>query len=352
MILVVGGIASGKRTYACSLGFPEEACAFDVHELVRDVGEYGDLVETLADKRVVTCAEVGNGIVPLDPGERAYRERVGRMSSALAARADAVVRMVCGIPVVLKGCPPDCGTVPDEGDAPTAARQMFLDEKGNLMPAQAAQPPHPEPPRNPAACSLEFVLIRHGQTPGNGEKRYVGVLDQPLSDAGRVQAQAAGVYGDVGRVYVSTLRRTHETAALMFPNAEQVVVEGVQEMDFGVFAGRSPDEMVDDAQYRAWVDGECEGACPGGESQGAFTDRVCAALEELFAQAASRGEERLVMVAHGGTMMAFLDRYGGNPSKKYWEWLVGNCEGYRITLTCDEGGITVRSVERWNDARG
>lgn len=194
---------------------------------------------------------------------------------------------------------------------------------------------------------MELILIRHGQTPGNEERRYVGVLDQPLSDSGRAQARASGAHGDVGRVYVSTLRRTHETAALMFPNAEQVVVEGIQEMDFGAFAGRSADEMADDPEYRAWVEGECLAPCPGGESRDQLTDRVCASLERLLREAQARGEEQLVMVAHGGTMMAFLDRYGNDPAKKYWEWLVGNCEGYRIALTCDEAGIRVHSITRW-----
>ena len=191
---------------------------------------------------------------------------------------------------------------------------------------------------------MELILVRHAQTPGNGQRRYVGIVDQPLSEEGRAQALAARASGDVKRVYVSKLRRTHETAALMFPNAEQIVVDGIHEMDFGVFAGRTPDEMVDDPDYRAWVDGECKGQCPGGESQGQFTDRVCAALEKLLCEAAARGEEQLVMVAHGGTMMAFLSRYGNDPSKQYWEWLVGNCGSYRIVLDCDESGIRVQSA--------
>ncbi|MBQ9041754.1 MAG: histidine phosphatase family protein [Eggerthellaceae bacterium] len=194
---------------------------------------------------------------------------------------------------------------------------------------------------------MELTLIRHGQTPGNGEKRYVGIVDQPLSEAGCEQARAAGVREDVSRVYVSTLQRTHETASIMFPNAEQIVVEGIQEMDFGVFAGRTPDEMTDDPQYRAWVDSMCLEPCPGGESQAELTDRVCAAMESLLRDAADRGEERLVVVAHGGTMMGFLDRFGNDPSKRYWEWLVGNCEGYRINVTCDEAGLQIHSIDRW-----
>ena len=313
MILVVGGIASGKRTFARSLGFAEAECAFDIHELARDVENETDFVEALLGKSVVTCAEVGSGIVPLDAGERAWRERVGRVQGLLAQHADVVVRMVCGIPVVLKGNLEDCASNSADEAAPT----------------------------------VELVLIRHGRTPGNDERRYVGVVDQPLSEKGREQAQAAEHHDDVARVYVSKLRRTHETAAIMFPNAEQVVVEDIHEMDFGTFAGRSAAEMSDDPEYRAWVDSECTAQCPGGEAQGAFTDRVCAALEELVRQAAARGERQLVVVAHGGTMMAFLSRYGNDPSKKYWDWLVGNCEGYRIGLSCKPDGISAVSVARW-----
>ena len=103
MIFVTGGIASGKRSFAIQLGLPEEACAFDVHTLVRTSNYDEEMINRLEHMQLVTCAEVGSGIVPLDACERAYRERVGRLSCALAERADVVVRMVCGIPVVLKG---------------------------------------------------------------------------------------------------------------------------------------------------------------------------------------------------------------------------------------------------------
>lgn len=41
--------------------------------------------------------EVGNGIVPLDPFEREYRERLGRMLTEIAAEAERVERVICGI---------------------------------------------------------------------------------------------------------------------------------------------------------------------------------------------------------------------------------------------------------------
>ena len=184
--------------------------------------------------------------------------------------------------------------------------------------------------------------MRHGATPGNERRQYVGALDHPLSAAGRQQAHAAGVCPQVKRVYVTSLRRTHETAAICFPHAEQIQAEGLQEMDFGVFAGRTADEMADDAQYRAWVDGMCLDPCPQGESRAQSTERICAALSDLLRCAAEAGEERVILVAHGGTMMAALSEFSvDHPERDYYEWLTGNCGGYRIDVRFDDDGHPV-----------
>lgn len=130
MILITGGTSSGKATFARNLavqhGWSEDDVTFNVEELLwgqvegtdqivpadDDAADHADgkalsatpeLIERLAAKAIVTCSEVGAGIVPLDARERAWREAVGRMSCELASQADVVVRMVCGIPVVLKG---------------------------------------------------------------------------------------------------------------------------------------------------------------------------------------------------------------------------------------------------------
>ena len=46
---------------------------------------------------IVICDEIGNGIVPIDPLEREYREQTGRILILLAKKAEEVERVICGI---------------------------------------------------------------------------------------------------------------------------------------------------------------------------------------------------------------------------------------------------------------
>ena len=101
MILVVGGIASGKRTYVKSLGIPDDQVVYGLDETLRAGPLTSTDFDVLLHKEVVVCREVGSGVVPIDKNERTWRELVGRTCCELAHHADKVVRMVCGIPVTL-----------------------------------------------------------------------------------------------------------------------------------------------------------------------------------------------------------------------------------------------------------
>lgn len=102
MILVVGGIASGKRTYVRSLGYEDEQVAYDLQKTLREGPLTPKAFDELTHRKAIVCTEVGLGVVPMNSDERAWRELVGRTCCELSKRADKVVRMVCGIPVVIK----------------------------------------------------------------------------------------------------------------------------------------------------------------------------------------------------------------------------------------------------------
>ena len=107
MIFITGPLYSGKREYACALlncGRDElgERAVWDVQELAAGHADLDALADELAGHKVVIATEVGGGVVPINPSERAAREAAGRLSCLLAQRAQRVVRVFCGLPMELK----------------------------------------------------------------------------------------------------------------------------------------------------------------------------------------------------------------------------------------------------------
>ena len=114
MLLIVGGEGSGKKTFVQFLGYTDNEIAdavlnecpvlYHLEQMVFADPECTDaLLPVLADKEVVICNEVGSGVIPANRAERAGREATGRLCVLLAQKASCVVRMVSGIPAVIKG---------------------------------------------------------------------------------------------------------------------------------------------------------------------------------------------------------------------------------------------------------
>ena len=113
MILIIGGAGQGKLAYVLEkTGYtvdqvartPEEARARPVFAGLENWPELDEAGLLSANPEVILiCDEVGCGVVPVDPAQRARREAVGRLCCRLAARAARVERIFCGLPMVLKG---------------------------------------------------------------------------------------------------------------------------------------------------------------------------------------------------------------------------------------------------------
>jgi len=107
MIFITGPLYSGKRDYACELlgCTPKELAgraAWDVQNMAAGRADLDALADDLARREVVIATEVGGGVVPVDAEQRAAREAAGRLSCLLAQRAQRVIRVFCGLPMVLK----------------------------------------------------------------------------------------------------------------------------------------------------------------------------------------------------------------------------------------------------------
>ena len=122
MRLIIGGAGQGKLSWTLAeLGLTahDAADSFEaaggkpvfngLHLAVRQAMDAGldpakEMEAVLAKNPdlAVICDEIGCGVVPLDPADRAWREATGRLLCALAQRADRVDRIFCGLNMRLK----------------------------------------------------------------------------------------------------------------------------------------------------------------------------------------------------------------------------------------------------------
>lgn len=173
---------------------------------------------------------------------------------------------------------------------------------------------------------MKLLLIRHGKTEGNREKRYIGRTDEPLCPEGRSELEGRR-YPPCTRIFASPMRRCLETAELIYPGQEIVCCRDLRECDFGEFEGKNYPELSGDPRYQAWIDSGGTLPFPGGESNEIVRDRCCRAFWALLE--GCREDEVPVFVVHGGTIMAVLAAYGV-PKKNMYEYQVGNGCGYEV----------------------
>lgn len=118
MILVIGGMGQGKlaavlrnteyteKDVTCTPGVGKPVLN-NLQKAVRSALAEGktqeQILAELAGHAVIISDEVGCGVVPVDRFEREWRETVGRICCMLAKDAEQVVRLFCGVPMVLKG---------------------------------------------------------------------------------------------------------------------------------------------------------------------------------------------------------------------------------------------------------
>jgi 2,3-bisphosphoglycerate-dependent phosphoglycerate mutase len=136
-------------------------------------------------------------------------------------------------------------------------------------------------------AAAEFVLIRHGQTAYNVERRVNGDPTRPVHLSGLGRAQAAALAPvvrtvDWGSAWHTRFPRTRETLDLLLGNGppRQVIPE-LDDIDVGELEGQTIEV------WRAWRRGRgLEEAPPGGESRIAVLQRYARGFERLVGEAA------------------------------------------------------------------
>lgn len=172
-----------------------------------------------------------------------------------------------------------------------------------------------------------LLMIRHGATAGNMQRRYIGNTDEPLCEMGIKQILSLREKNlNVNRLFVSPMQRTIQTAQILFPQMEYTVVQDFREMSFGVFEGKNAHELADNPDYQAWVDAFCMGQIPDGEGTVDFKARCCSAFREIMKTVDD--DDSVALIVHGGVIMAILEAFA-QPHRAFYNDHINNGECVR-----------------------
>lgn len=171
---------------------------------------------------------------------------------------------------------------------------------------------------------LHILLVRHGKSEGNREGWvFLGHTDSALDATGMAQAQALAqklATEQITAVYSSPLQRARDTAMVLAKphHLTPIIDDQLIEQDFGAWDRLSFAQVQVDypSDMRLWQ----ENALDHGPTHGENLREVIKRLQSFYREIKfnHRQEDKIVIVAHGGVLNAFLSMLLKTPL--HWLW--------------------------------
>ena len=184
-------------------------------------------------------------------------------------------------------------------------------------------------------AGTRFILVRHGETDWNREKRFQGHTDIALNEKGLRQAAHIRRYFDQLELANTTLYQHCVSSDLnrAYTTAKSIHGEklppielnaDLRERHYGHLSGLTADEMQvkSPAEYRGLRERTPDSPLAEGETLAGFYHRVTAAFEHIAHQ---RHGETILLVAHGGVLDCIYRHCLGEPLQKPRDWQLPNC---------------------------
>lgn len=171
---------------------------------------------------------------------------------------------------------------------------------------------------------MDLLLVRHGVTQHNADRIFMGHDPVPLATLGREQVRRLGErlrLAPPQRIVSSDIRRAVESAEILagilgLPFRTE---ERLREVDVGSAKGMSYEDAA-----RSWPEvfsPDGERPFPGGESFAAVADRAASCLRESVI---GEGEDRVLVVTHGGVVRGVAARLLGLPLRAVAPFAIDN----------------------------
>jgi broad specificity phosphatase PhoE len=177
-----------------------------------------------------------------------------------------------------------------------------------------------------------ILLVRHGETDWNLNRRLQGHADRPLNETGREQAH--GLAADLAEeqleaVYSSDLSRASETARIVADarGLDVTMLPELRERHFGTWEGLTDEEIHERFPEAA------DGVLGDGESRDQLDRRVLGALSRI---AEEHPNGTVLVVSHGGPLRAVLRHCRADSVDR-----IANCHVLRL----EAGGVALREID-------
>ena len=209
---------------------------------------------------------------------------------------------------------------------------------------------------------MRLILIRHGATKANIERRFQGTIDYPLCDAGLKQADYLGkriedVY--ISKIYTSYLRRAKETAETIAhykPECEIEVLHDLKEYSWGIIEGLTREE-ISHKYYELAVQMEKDfwgTEIPGEEGMKSLKNRLAYIYDLITGRHLQGGEkenfgdkktESVAIVSHGRVIGGFLAYITGYDIYDFpWPFVFSNASLTEVKFLYYNGKIKPRII--------
>lgn len=154
----------------------------------------------------------------------------------------------------------------------------------------------------------KLILIRHGQTDWNYQKRYSGFTDIDLNEKGKWQARQLSKRlskEKIHKVYSSDMKRTLQFGRIVFKDMPIEEISELREMNFGIFESLTYREIMDKHSkiYRKWIDNPLGTTIPNGESLNNLARRVRKAVAKILS---CNKNKTVAIFTHAGPIRVIL----------------------------------------------
>jgi broad specificity phosphatase PhoE len=180
-----------------------------------------------------------------------------------------------------------------------------------------------------------LLLVRHGETEWNRQKRFQGQIDIPLNENGKRQGQQAAAFLQdvtIDAAVSSSLSRPKETAEIILQHHANVSLEttdGLKEIGHGEWEGLYEHEIESGypGMLQQWQDHPETVQMPGagGENLAQVWERAIATWNAIVAQYSGTPQPVTVLVsAHDAINKAILCYIAGLGPESFWKFKQGN----------------------------